>query len=113
MEELGQRKGRLTNMQPDGKGRVRLDYMIPSRGLIGFRNQFMTLTSGTGILTSRFDHYGEVVAGEVEHRNNGVLVSMCAGRTMAIALFNLLDSMSMRVGQGGEHTPGLSGTAPA
>src|SRR5690625_7709535 len=88
MEELGQRKGRLTNMQPDGKGRVRLDYMIPSRGLIGFRNQFMTLTSGTGILTSRFDHYGEVVAGGVAHRNSGVLVSLCAGRTLGFALCN-------------------------
>src|SRR5690625_857087 len=107
MEELGQRKGRLTNMQPDGKGRVRLDYMIPSRGLIGFRNQFMTLTSGTGILTSRFDHYGEVVAGEVEHRNNGVLVSMCAGRTLAFALFNLQERGRMLVGPGVEVYEGM------
>src|SRR5690625_7743193 len=81
--------------------------MIPSRGLIGFRNQFMTLTSGTGILTSRFEHYGEVVAGEVAHRNNGVLVAMCAGRTLAFALFNLQERGRMLVGPGQEVYEGM------
>ena len=63
-------------MIPDGKGRVRLEYTIPARGLIGFRNNFLTLTSGTGILTSTFSHYGPIKAGEVSNRQNGVLVSM-------------------------------------
>lgn len=107
MEELGRRKGRLTNMQPDGKGRVRLDYMIPSRGLIGFRNQFMTLTSGTGLLTSRFDHYGELVEGPVEHRVNGVLVSMCDGKTLGYALFNLQERGRLLVGPGTDVYEGM------
>ena len=89
MEEMGQRKAELKNMVPDGKGRVRLDFMMPSRGLIGFRSQFMTLTSGSGILTSIFDHYGPVKEGEVGQRNNGVLVSMVKGKVLGYSLFNL------------------------
>ncbi len=89
MEELGKRKGDLNNMVPDGKGRVRLDYVMPARGLIGFRSQFMTMTSGSGILTNVFDHYGELKEGEVSHRQNGVLVSMVTGKVLGYALWNL------------------------
>lgn len=89
MEELGYRKGELTNMLPDGKGRIRLDYIIPARGLIGFRGQFLTLTSGTGILTSRFDHYGPLKPDAAIERRNGVLVSMATGKALAYALFTL------------------------
>tara|TARA_B100001540_G_scaffold278156_1_gene266116 strand:- start:443 stop:2254 length:1812 start_codon:yes stop_codon:yes gene_type:complete len=91
MEELGQRRGALENMVPDGKGRVRLEFIIPARGLIGFRSLFLTLTSGSGIMTSVFDHYGPVKDAEIVHRNNGVLVSMVNGKTLAYALFNLQD----------------------
>lgn len=89
MEEIGLRKGELTNMEPDGKGRVKLEFMIPSRGLIGFRSQFLTMTSGSGIMTSIFDHYGPVKIGEVISRQNGVLVSMVGGKTLGYSLFNL------------------------
>ena len=89
MEELGMRKGELTNMEPDGKGRVRLEFMIPSRGLIGFRGAFLTLTSGSGIMTSVFDHYGPLKEGEAHSRQNGALVSMVKGKTAAFALFNI------------------------
>ncbi len=89
MEELGLRKAELTNMEPDGKGRTKLEFVVPSRGLIGFRGLFMTLTSGSGIMTSVFDHYGPVKDGEVTSRQNGVLVSMLKGKTAAYSLFNL------------------------
>ncbi len=89
MEELGKRKGELVDMVPDGKGRIRLDYIVPSRGMIGFRSLFLTLTSGTGIMTSTFSHYGEMKSGEMVKRNNGVLVSMVQGKVLAYALFNL------------------------
>ena len=89
IEELGKRRADMTNMEVDGKGRVRLTFMMPSRGLIGFRSQFMTMTSGTGIMTSVFDHYGPVKAGEVISRHNGVLVSMVTGKALGYALFNL------------------------
>ncbi len=89
IEELGRRKGDMTNMEVDGKGRVRVTFMIPSRGLIGFRSQFMTMTSGTGIMTSVFDHYGRVKDGDMGERNNGVLVSMVNGKVLGFALFNL------------------------
>ena len=91
MEELGLRKAELRNMEPDGKGRVKMEFIIPSRGLIGFRGQFLTLTSGSGILTSVFDHYGEVKSGNVGERQNGVMVSMVNGKTAAFSLFNLQD----------------------
>ena len=89
MEELGLRKGELRNMEPDGKGRTRLEFMVPSRGLIGFRGQFLTMTSGSGIMTSIFDHYGPIKEGDVAKRQNGVLVSMLKGKTAAYSLFNL------------------------
>ena len=91
MEELGRRKAEMTNMEPDGKGRTRLEFMVPSRGLIGFRGQFLTLTSGSGVMTSVFDHYGQVKQGPMAERQNGVLVSMVNGKVLAFALFNLQD----------------------
>ena len=91
MEEMGLRKAELTNMVPDGKGRIRLEFIMPARGLIGFRSQFLTMTSGSGILTNVFDHYGEVKGGEVTHRQNGVLVSMVNGKVLGYALWNLQD----------------------
>jgi GTP-binding protein len=91
MEEMGNRKGELTNMEPDGKGRIRLEYIIPARGLIGFRTLFMTLTSGSGIMNSIFDHYGPVKGGEAGERQNGVLVSMAKGKALAYGLYFLQD----------------------
>jgi GTP-binding protein len=89
IEEIGKRKGDMTNMEVDGKGRSRLSFIIPSRGLIGFRSLFLTMTSGSGIMTSIFDHYGPVKAGEVESRSNGVLVSMVTGKALGYSLWNL------------------------
>ncbi len=89
IEELGNRKADMTNMEVDGKGRVRLTFLMPSRGLIGFRSLFMTMTSGSGIMTSVFDHYGPVKQGEVVSRSNGVLVSMVSGKALAYSLWNL------------------------
>jgi GTP-binding protein len=91
MEELGLRRAEMENMVPDGKGRVRLEFIIPARGLIGFRSQFLTMTSGSGIMTHVFDHYGPVKNAEIIHRSNGVLVSMAKGKTLAYGLFNLQD----------------------
>ena len=89
IEQLGLRKAEMTNMEPDGKGRTRLEFIIPSRGLIGFRGQFLTLTSGSGVMTSVFDHYGQVKQGALAEREKGVLVSMVKGKILAFALFNL------------------------
>ena len=97
MEELGLRRAELVNMVPDGKGRVRLEFLIPARGLIGFRSLFMTLTSGSGILTHVFDHYGPVKSAEITHRVNGVLVSMVNGKTLGYSLYNLQDRGRMFV----------------
>jgi GTP-binding protein len=91
MEELGLRRAELQNMVPDGKGRVRLEFIIPARGLIGFRSLFLTLTSGGGIMTHVFDHYGAVKNAQIVHRMNGVLVSMVKGKTLGYSLFNLQD----------------------
>lgn len=102
MEELGLRKAELTNMVPDGKGRTRLEFLAPSRGLIGFRGAFLTMTSGSGIMTSIFDHYGPVKAGTMASRKNGVLVSMVRGKTLAYGLFNLQDRGRMFLGPGEE-----------
>lgn len=102
MEEMGLRKGELTNMEPDGKGRVKLEFTVPSRGLIGFRGQFLTLTSGSGIMTSVFDRYDTVKDGEVAKRQNGVLVSMVKGKTLAYGLFNLQDRGRLFLGHGVE-----------
>ena len=98
MEEMGLRKAELNNMTPDGKGRLKLEFIAPSRGIIGFRSQFLTLTSGSGILTSVFDHYGPTKKGEVTTRQNGVLVSMIGGKTLAYSLFNLQKRVTLFVG---------------
>ena len=100
MEELGLRKAELTNMEPDGKGRVKLEFLAPSRGLIGFRGLFLTLTSGSGIMTSIFDHYGPVKVGDVVSRQNGVLVSMVKGKTLSYALYTLQDRGRLFLGHG-------------
>ena len=89
MEALGSRKGDLQDMVPDGKGRVRLDYIIPSRGLIGFQTEFMTLTSGSGLIYHVFDHYGPAQHGGIAPRNNGVLIANSTGKALGYALFNL------------------------
>ena len=102
MEEMGLRKADLQNMEPDGKGRMKLDFIAPSRGMIGFKFNFLTLTSGTGIMTSVFDHYGPAKTGEVAKRQNGVLVSMISGKTLAYSLFNLQERGRMFVGHGKE-----------
>jgi len=107
MEQMGLRKGDLTNMLPDGKGRVRLEYIVPSRGLIGFRNQFLTLTSGTGILTSTFSHYGKIKEGEVEHRPSGVLVAMAGGKILAYSLGTLQERGRLFVEPGMECYEGM------
>jgi GTP-binding protein len=107
MEKLGSRRGDLLNMEPDGKGRVRLEYMIPARGLIGFQTEFLTATAGTGLLYHVFDHYGPIKAGELRGRSNGVLISNGAGKTVAYALFNLQDRGRMIVSPGDELYEGM------
>ena len=99
MEELGRRRGELLDMLPDGKGRVRLDYRIPARGLIGFQGEFMTLTRGTGVMSHVFDDYGPV-KGEIEERRNGVLVSQDDGAAVAYALWKLQERGRMFVSPG-------------
>ena len=89
MEKLGERRGELQNMVPDGKGRVRLDYVIPTRGLIGFHTEFLSSTSGTGLMYHVYDHYGPAIRGRIGKRNSGVLISNCQGTARGFALFNL------------------------
>jgi GTP-binding protein len=91
IEELGKRKAEMQDMVSDNKGRMRISFIIPTRGLIGFRTMFLGMTSGTGIMTHIFDHYGPVKDGEIAKRNRGVLVSMVKGKTLAFALFTLQD----------------------
>ncbi len=107
MEKLGLRKGDLANMEPDGKGRVRLEYMIPSRGLIGFRTEFLTATAGTGLLYSTFDHYGPMKKGEVASRINGVLIANGVGTSVAYALFSLQERGRLFIGPGEELYEGM------
>ncbi|MEJ6612674.1 MAG: translational GTPase TypA [Porticoccus sp.] len=102
MEEFGLRRAELGNMEMDGKGRVRLEFIVPSRGLIGFRSQFLTMTSGSGIMTSIFDRYGPAKQGDLAKRQNGVLVSMVRGKTLAYALFNLQERGRLFLGHGAE-----------
>ena len=102
MEQFGLRRGELTNMVPDGKGRIRLEYTVPSRGLIGFRNQFMTMTSGTGILTGMFSHYGPIKTGEVTSRQQGVLVSMATGKALTYSLETLQERGKLFLSPGEE-----------
>ncbi|GMU46768.1 MAG: GTP-binding protein [Porticoccaceae bacterium] len=102
IEEMGRRKGDLRDMVPDGRGRVRLEYRVPSRGMIGFRTEFLTLTSGSGILTSTFEAYDRVRPGVASVRQNGVLVSMIRGKTLAYALYNLQERGRLFLGHGEE-----------
>jgi len=102
MEALGKRRGQLKEMQPDGNGRVRLDYIIPSRGLIGFQTEFMTTTSGTGLMYHVFDHYGPAQAGGIAPRPNGVMISNTTGKALAYALFNLQERGKLFVEHGEE-----------
>ncbi|WP_018141463.1 MULTISPECIES: translational GTPase TypA [unclassified Thioalkalivibrio] len=107
MEKLGERRGDMTNMVPDGKGRVRLDFIVPSRGLIGFQTEFMTATSGTGILHHIFDHYGPYQPGAVAARQNGVLIANAAGQAPGFALFNLQSRGKLFIGPGEEVYEGM------
>lgn len=102
MERLGQRKGQLRNMEPDGKGRVRLEYEIPARGLIGFQTEFRTITAGTGLLFHVFDHYGPRAEGAIAKRPNGVMISNGQGPAPAYALVGLQERGRLLVGEGDE-----------
>ena len=97
MERLGSRRGNLTNMQPDANGRVRLDYIIPARGLIGFRTEFLTATSGTGIMTHSFEDFRPVAGGAIAPRKNGVLISNGDGKALGFAIFNLQERGRMLI----------------
>ncbi len=107
MERLGMRKGELKNMQLDGKGRVRLDFMIPSRGLIGFQTEFMTITSGSGLIYHSFDHYGPKFSGTVGERTNGVMIANAQGKALAYALFNLQERGKLMLGHAEEVYEGM------
>ena len=100
MDKLGERRAELRNVVPDGKGRVRLDCIAPSRGLIGFRPEFLSISRGTGLMYHAFDHYGPRVTGQLGERQNGVLVSMAKGRSLAYALFNLQERGRLFIGPG-------------
>ncbi|TNH44988.1 ribosome-dependent GTPase TypA [Photorhabdus luminescens] len=102
MQALGERKADLRDMLPDGKGRVRLDYVIPSRGLIGFRTEFLTMTSGTGLLYATFSHYDDIRPGEIGRRQNGVMISNGQGKAVAYALYSLQDRGKLFLGHGAE-----------
>ena len=107
MEQLGTRKGELTNMAPDGKGRIRMDFMIPSRGLIGFQTDFMTMTSGSGLMYHTFDHYGPHKGGVIGQRKNGVLIANATGKALTNALFNLQSRGRLFIGHGLEVYEGM------
>jgi GTP-binding protein len=107
MEALGERKAELKNMVPDGKGRVRLDYIIPARGLIGFRTDFLTMTSGTGLLYSVFERYGPFLNVSIGQRNNGVMISNGQGKALGYALFNLQERGKLMIGHGEEVYEGM------
>ena len=89
METLGARKASLVDVIPDSSGRVRLEYLVPTRALLGFRSEFLTMTSGTGLMNSVFSHYGPVISDDLTSRNNGVLISMAKGKSVGFALNNL------------------------
>ena len=107
MELLGARRGALSDMRPDGRGRVRLDYTIPARGLIGFRTDFLTSTSGTGLIYHNFSHYGPCSEGNIAQRGNGALVSNSAGKSVGFALFNLQERGKLTVGPGEDIYEGM------
>jgi GTP-binding protein len=107
MERIGSRKGELTSMLHDGKGRVRLDYMIPARGLIGFQTEFLTASSGTGLIYHVFDHYGPLLQENLSNRTNGTLISMVSGKALAYALFNLQERGRLFIEHGDEVYEGM------
>lgn len=107
IEQLGMRKGEMTNMTPDGKGRTRVDFIIPSRGLIGFQTDFMTLTSGSGLIYHTFDHYGPHKGGNIGERKNGVLIANATGKALTNAIFNLQERGRMFIGHGVEVYEGM------
>ena len=107
MEKLGERGGEIKNMQPDGQGRVRLDYGIPARGLIGFRTEFMTATQGTGLLYHVFERYAPAKPGQIGQRINGVLIANGNGKALAYALFNLQERGRLFIGHGEEVYEGM------
>jgi GTP-binding protein len=107
MEKLGERKAELTNMTPDGKGRVKLDFNIPARGLIGFRTEFLTATTGTGLMYSSFDSYKPQKEGKIGQSTNGSLISMNQGKSVAYAIFNLQKSGKFFVGHGEDVYEGM------
>ncbi len=107
MEKLGERKAELTNMTPDGKGRVKLDFVIPARGLIGFRTDFLTATTGTGLMYSSFESYRPQKDGKIGQRINGSLISMNQGKSVAYAIFNLQKSGKFFIGHGEDIYEGM------
>lgn len=107
MEKLGERGGEMQNMAPDGKGRVRMDYVIPARGLIGFRTEFLTATSGDGLMYHVFDQYGTYRGGDLGQRMNGVLISNGAGKALAFALFTLQNRGKLFIGHGDDVYEGM------
>jgi GTP-binding protein len=102
MERLGTRRGQLKNMEPDGRGRVRLEYMIPARGLIGFQTEFRTVTAGTGLLFHVFDHYGPRAEGSIAKRQNGVMISNGTGMAPAYSLVSLQERGRLLIDEGAE-----------
>ena len=107
MEKLGMRRAELKNMVPDGQGRVRLEYMAPTRGLIGFRSEFLTLTQGSGLMFHSFDHYGPRSAGDVGQRSKGAIISMDSGKALAFALWNIQERGKLFIGHGVEVYEGM------
>jgi len=107
IEELGKRKAEMTEMSNDGKGRTRLNFGIPTRGLIGFRTQFLSMTSGTGILTSIFDRFGPIKTGDIGTRQNGVMISNVKGKVLGYALFTLQERGRLFVDPGIEVYEGM------
>ncbi|QIT55717.1 translational GTPase TypA [Aquisalimonas sp. 2447] len=107
MEKLGERGGEMTNMTPDGRGRVRMDYTMPARGLIGFRTEFLTATSGDGLMYHVFDHYGPYRGRQLGQRPNGVMIANAAGKAVAYALFTLQNRGKLFVGHGDEVYEGM------
>jgi GTP-binding protein len=107
MEKMGERGAELRDMSPDGKGRVRMDFIVPSRGLIGFRTEFLTATQGTGLIYSVFDHYAPMKPGTFGQRNNGVLIANGVGKAVGFALFNLQERGRMFIGHGDEVYEGM------
>jgi GTP-binding protein len=107
MQRLGERRGDLLAIQPDGQGRGRLEYLIPARGLIGFRTEFLTLTSGMGLMYHTFERYGLLKPGAIGNRSNGVLISMGAGRSLGYTLFNLQERGRLLIGPGEEVYEGM------